>query len=79
MTLISAERSGESRLAWWPGDEVGTTDTAKKHLRRHFPQQVPFETPKPEELAARVIRISTDPGDLANLGAYSGPVQIEGI
>lgn len=56
---------------WWPGDEVGTTDTAKKQLRRLFPDLVPFETPKPEELAARAIGIATDPGDVV-LDCYAG-------
>jgi adenine-specific DNA-methyltransferase len=56
---------------WLPGDEVGTTDSAKKELRRLFPDLVPFETPKPEALAARIIKIATNPGDLV-LDCYAG-------
>jgi adenine-specific DNA-methyltransferase len=56
---------------WWPGDEVGTTDSAKKQLRALFPTLVPFETPKPEELAARIVHIATNPGELV-LDCYAG-------
>jgi adenine-specific DNA-methyltransferase len=69
--FLAETQQGLVPTTWWPGDEVGTTDTAKKHLRRLFPRQVPFETPKPEELTARVIRVSTDPDDLV-LDCYGG-------
>lgn len=49
---------------WWPGETVGTADSAKRHLKALFPGTVPFETPKPEELTARILHIATDPGDL---------------
>jgi adenine-specific DNA-methyltransferase len=64
-------RGGVVPTTWWRGDEVGTTDSAKKQLRRIFPTVTPFETPKPEELAARVVHISTDPGDVV-LDCYAG-------
>ncbi|HWH31402.1 MAG TPA: site-specific DNA-methyltransferase [Egibacteraceae bacterium] len=69
--FLSETKGGLVPTTWWPGLEVGTTDTAKKHLRRLFPDLVPFETPKPEELALRVLRIATDPGDLV-LDCYAG-------
>jgi adenine-specific DNA-methyltransferase len=62
--FLAETRQGLVPTTWWPGAEVGTTDSAKKHLRRLFPALVPFETPKPEELVARVLQIATDPGDL---------------
>jgi adenine-specific DNA-methyltransferase len=49
---------------WWTGEAVGTADSAKRHLKTMFPDLVPFETPKPEGLAARIIHIASDPGDL---------------
>lgn len=55
----------------WLGEEVGTTDTAKKHLRAMFPDIVPFETPKPEPLAERVLHIATNPDDLV-IDCYGG-------
>jgi adenine-specific DNA-methyltransferase len=69
--FLAETRQGLVPTTWWPGDEVGTTDSAKKELRRLFPELVPFETPKPEELAARVIQIATDPGDVV-LDCYAG-------
>jgi len=56
---------------WWPGEVVGTADTAKRELKRLFPDLIPFETPKPEELVSRIIHINTDPGDLV-IDTYGG-------
>ncbi len=49
---------------WWPHEEVGHTDEAKKEIRRLFPDVEPFATPKPERLMARIIHIASDPGDV---------------
>jgi adenine-specific DNA-methyltransferase len=62
--FLAETRQGLVPTTWWPGAEVGTTDSAKKHLRRLFPALVPFETPKPEQLVARVVQIASDPCDL---------------
>ena len=48
---------------WWSGEDVGTADSAKRHLKSMFPHLIPFETPKPEALAARIVEIATNPGD----------------
>jgi len=56
---------------WWSGEQVGTADSAKRHLKSIFPDLVPFETPKPEPLAARIIAIATDVGDLV-VDVYAG-------
>ncbi|PCK30585.1 site-specific DNA-methyltransferase [Pseudoalteromonas piscicida] len=56
---------------WWSGADVGTADTAKKHLKSLFPDLTPFETPKPEELASRIIHIATNEGDLV-VDIYGG-------
>ncbi len=69
--FLSETQGGLVPTTWWPADEVGTTDTAKKELRRLFPEMIPFETPKPERLAKRIIEISTDPGDTV-LDCYGG-------
>ncbi len=47
----------------WQADAVGTNDDAKKHLLQMFPSQPIFDTPKPEQLLARILHIATDPGD----------------
>jgi len=56
---------------WWEGESVGTADSAKRHLKSLFPNLIPFETPKPEELASRIIQIATNPGDLV-VDVYGG-------
>lgn len=50
---------------WWPFDEVGHTDSAKKDLMGilHAQEQT-FSTPKPTQLIERILRIATQPGDI---------------
>ena len=69
--FLRETQGGLVPTTWWAGTEVGTTDVAKKQLRRLFPDLVPFETPKPEQLAHRVITIASDPGDIV-LDCYAG-------
>lgn len=52
-------------------DDVKTTRQAKAHLRKLFPGVTPFETPKPEELMARIIEIATVEGDVV-LDCFAG-------
>lgn len=56
---------------WWTGSDVGTADTAKRHLKSMFPSITPFETPKPEELTSRILHIASSPGDLV-IDIYAG-------
>lgn len=56
---------------WWEGPNIGTADSAKRHLKTLFPSAIPFETPKPEELTARILHIATNPGDLV-VDVYGG-------
>lgn len=58
------EDEGLVPWTWWPHDEVGHTDEAKKEILTLFPDVEPFATPKPERLMRRIIHIATDPGDL---------------
>ena len=48
----------------WRAESVGTTSAAKRHLLSLFPAEAPFDTPKPEELLARILSIATDDGDI---------------
>jgi adenine-specific DNA-methyltransferase len=52
-------------------DEVGTTDSAKKHLMALLTKEAVFDTPKPEGLVQRILHIASNPGDLI-LDAYLG-------
>ncbi|MBP8805721.1 MAG: site-specific DNA-methyltransferase [Kofleriaceae bacterium] len=55
---------------WWPHEEVGHTDEAKKEGVAIFGSS-PFATPKPERLLQRIIHIATNPGDLV-LDSFAG-------
>lgn len=48
---------------WWPHGEVGHTQEAKREIQALFSGIQPFDTPKPERLVERCIKISTNPGD----------------
>jgi adenine-specific DNA-methyltransferase len=52
-------------------DDIKTTRQAKAHLRKLLPGVAPFETPKPEELMARIIEIATGEGDIV-LDCFAG-------
>ena len=57
---------------WWPADEAGTNQSAKRdHLRKLLPDIEPFSTPKPEQLIRLILQISTNPGDLV-LDSFAG-------
>lgn len=49
---------------WWPHEEVGHTDEARKEIQDIFGTQTAFETPKPVRLIERIMRIATKPGDI---------------
>lgn len=48
----------------WRKEDVGSNRTSKNELRKLFPGDVAFDTPKPEALLERVIRIATKEGDI---------------
>jgi adenine-specific DNA-methyltransferase len=69
---LSEVREGVAPRTWWPGDEVGTNQGAKRdHLRKLLPEIEPFSTPKPEGLVKRAVLISTNPGDIV-LDSFAG-------
>lgn len=59
-----SEVPGVAPWTWWPSDEVGHTDSAKKEILSIFGKENIFDTPKPETLVERIIHIATNPGDL---------------
>ena len=69
--FLSETGEGLVPNTWWPADEVGSMDHAKRDLKELFPNVVPFETPKPLLLAERVIKIATNPGDYV-IDVYGG-------
>ena len=56
---------------WWTHREVGHNAEGNSELRRLFPGERPFSTPKPERLMLRIIEMASCPGDLV-LDPYLG-------
>lgn len=48
----------------WNFDAVGSNRNSKAEVKKLFPGQDAFSTPKPERLLERIIHISTDPQDI---------------
>jgi adenine-specific DNA-methyltransferase len=61
---LSEVQDGIVPRTWWPAEEVGSNQDAKRdHLRKLLPDIEPFATPKPEGLIQRILQISTKPRD----------------
>jgi adenine-specific DNA-methyltransferase len=48
---------------WWPHEDAGHTDEAKKELHKLFDKDNLFSTPKPERLIERILHIASNEGD----------------
>ncbi len=66
-----SEVEGFVPWTWWPHDEVGHTDEAKKEIHALFGKTDAFDTPKPERLIQRIVNIASNPGDLV-LDSFAG-------
>jgi adenine-specific DNA-methyltransferase len=66
-----SEVEGTVPWTWWPSDEVGHTDEAKKEIHSLFGKADAFDTPKPERLIYRILTIATNPGDIV-LDSFAG-------
>lgn len=69
--FLSEVRNGMTPHNWWPHEDVGHTDEAKKEIIALYGAQNVFDTPKPERLIKRVLEIATNPGDLV-LDSFGG-------
>jgi len=58
-----SEMSGVVPKSWWPHEDAGHTDMARREMRVLFPGVPPFDTAKPERLLQRIIHIATNPGE----------------
>jgi adenine-specific DNA-methyltransferase len=66
-----SEVEGFVPWTWWPHDEVGHTDEAKKEQQVLFGKDKTFDTAKPERLIKRVLEIASKPGEIV-LDSFSG-------
>jgi adenine-specific DNA-methyltransferase len=69
--FLSEVRNGMTPHNWWPHEEVGHTDEAKKESISLYAAKDVFATPKPERLVQRIIHIATNPGDIV-LDCFGG-------
>ncbi len=60
-----SEVGGVVPWTWWPHEEVGHTDEARKEIQSILGTQTAFDTPKPVRLIERVLQIAMRPGDIA--------------
>jgi adenine-specific DNA-methyltransferase len=65
------EEDGLVPMTWWPASEVGDNEDAKKEVMALLPDREAFGTPKPEHLLERIIRISSNPGEIV-LDSFAG-------
>jgi adenine-specific DNA-methyltransferase len=61
--FLSEVKQGVTPQTFWPYEDVGHTQEAKKEILAVFRDDV-FLTPKPERLIERILHIATNPGDL---------------
>ena len=63
MIRYLSEVEGIVPWTWWPHEEVGHTDEARKEIQSILETQTAFDTPKPTRLIERVLRVATKPDD----------------
>jgi adenine-specific DNA-methyltransferase len=68
---LNEVQAGMVPRSWWPHDEVGHSQEAKREVQALFPGVIPFDTPKPERLLQRVIQIASSHGDIV-LDSFAG-------
>lgn len=66
-----SEVEGVVPWTWWPHEEVGNTDNAKKELYSILGRDLDFETPKPSTLIDRILEIATAPNSIV-LDSFAG-------
>lgn len=67
-----SEVEGLVPWTWWPHEEVGHTDEARKEIQDIFGTQTAFDTPKPLRLMERVLRICAPEKDALVLDFFAG-------
>lgn len=59
-----SEIEGVVPWTWWPHEETGHTDEAKKEIREFLGSANIFDTPKPVRLIVRMLEIATSDDDI---------------
>lgn len=61
---LSEVQSGLVPRTIWLSNEVGHTQEGKREIQALFPENVPFDTPKPTRLLKQLIQIATNDNDI---------------
>lgn len=69
--FLSEVAEGIVPQTYWPYEEVGHTQDAKKEIKAIFDGGMPFDTPKPSRLIERILQISSDPDSII-LDSFAG-------
>lgn len=64
-------QSGLTPTTWWPHQEAGHNDKAKKEIKSIFSDSLPFATPKPLALLSRIVALIGNPNALF-LDSFAG-------
>lgn len=67
-----SEVEGLVPWTWWPHEEAGHTDEARKEIQEIFGTQTAFDTPKPMRLMERVLQICAPEKDALVLDFFAG-------
>ena len=57
-------KSGVVAMTWWPREEIGDNQEAKREIKALGFSDKPFDTPKAERLINRILSIGSNEGDL---------------
>jgi len=66
-----SEVDGMRPWSWWPSNEAGHTDEAKKETNNILGKNNTFDTPKPVRLIQRILKIATSKDDII-LDSFAG-------
>ena len=69
--FLTEVKQGIACQTIWKYEEVGHSQDGKKELKKLFPEGIPFDTPKPSSLMARMIKLASE-SDFIALDFYSG-------
>lgn len=59
--FLTEVQQGVVPTTWWAHEDCGHNDESKKELKALFPEDLPFETPKPTRLIERLLLLTTAP------------------
>lgn len=70
--FLSDVKDGLIPHNWWPHEEAGHTDKAKKQLDELFGGVAPFDTPKPVQLLRKILQVANVGSDDIVLDFFAG-------